>query len=315
LETKNAILDTSANPAGDDASNSGVDTVGPRRAIERYDFERRARFSRRQIRALQDVHEHAAELISERLSGCLGVSTQVELESIAETALGGFLDSLPSPAAVCVFTVAPLPRKGLLFVDLDSAFCFIDRLLGGPGNGNQESRPLTNLEQVVIGSALAAITEALCKSWRHLVECTAAIERVETEKRFLNVGLQSDQVLVAVFKVSARETVGQVQISLPANTIDPLVEDLASASMAMDRETDPQFHEQLKELIHESVTDVVAQFNLTNIPVRDILSLQVGDIIRMDHDVRSPVCVQVNGIDKFGARPGLAGNRRAAQIT
>ena len=61
---------------------------------------------------------------------------------------------------------------------------------------------------------------------------------------------------------------------------------------------------------------VSAEIGNMNLTVRDVLSLQIGDVIRLP-DVRTtdPMVLKIGNRDKFLCRPGVVGNKVAVQIT
>jgi flagellar motor switch protein FliM len=52
----------------------------------------------------------------------------------------------------------------------------------------------------------------------------------------------------------------------------------------------------------------------TDIKMREFLRLELGDVVRSDKKINSPVEIYVNKRRKYSARPGLSGKKRAVQI-
>jgi flagellar motor switch protein FliM len=59
---------------------------------------------------------------------------------------------------------------------------------------------------------------------------------------------------------------------------------------------------------------LTAFFDPTPAPVSDIINLQVGDVIRLDHSIGHPLTIKVQHIPKFHATVGTLGHRYALQI-
>jgi flagellar motor switch protein FliM len=73
-------------------------------------------------------------------------------------------------------------------------------------------------------------------------------------------------------------------------------------------------HEDIQKRIQVTPLDVSAAFNETFAPVREILNLQVGDVISLDHRVSQPVTLRVGHLPKFKADIGVKESRYAAKI-
>ena len=62
--------------------------------------------------------------------------------------------------------------------------------------------------------------------------------------------------------------------------------------------------------------DVVADFGSINLPIRDVLSLRVGDVIRLSNiKIGDPLSLSVGNEKKFYCQPGVVGKKMAVQIT
>jgi flagellar motor switch protein FliM len=62
--------------------------------------------------------------------------------------------------------------------------------------------------------------------------------------------------------------------------------------------------------------DVVADIGTINLPIRDVLSLRVGDVVRLSTiKVGDPLTLSVGNKKKFYCQPGVVGKKMAVQIT
>ena len=61
--------------------------------------------------------------------------------------------------------------------------------------------------------------------------------------------------------------------------------------------------------------DVVAEIGTIDLPVRDVLALRAGDIVRLSNvRVGDPLTLSVGNKKKFYCQPGVIGKRMAVQI-
>ena len=59
---------------------------------------------------------------------------------------------------------------------------------------------------------------------------------------------------------------------------------------------------------------MTAFFEQTSATVSDIINLQVGDVIKLDHGIDQPLTIKIQHIPKFRATVGTLGARYALQI-
>ena len=62
--------------------------------------------------------------------------------------------------------------------------------------------------------------------------------------------------------------------------------------------------------------EVVAEIGTIPLPVRDVLSLRTGDIVRLSNTkVGDPLTLSVGNKKKFFCQPGVVGKKMAVQVT
>ena len=62
--------------------------------------------------------------------------------------------------------------------------------------------------------------------------------------------------------------------------------------------------------------EVVAEVGSINLPVRDVLALRIGDVVRLSNTkVGDPLTLSVENKKKFYCQPGIVGKKMAVQVT
>ena len=172
----NAILTNQEVEALLSAIESGQVLVGQKiepkkeKKIQHYDFRRPDRFPREQKRRLQKISEDMSKSIGVTLSRFLRVSVNVELIAIEEFSYEVFLNSFTDIVCANVVNLKPLNGLGCLTVDVGFCLAILDRGLGGPGKIPQKIRPLTLIEESVIGVVLSSIIDEMKPSLTKLVQ-------------------------------------------------------------------------------------------------------------------------------------------------
>ena len=71
----------------------------------------------------------------------------------------------------------------------------------------------------------------------------------------------------------------------------------------------------LRERLSTIAVDVVAEVGRIDLTMRDVLSLRLGDVIRLSNvRMNDPMALNVGNRRKFMCKPGMAGKKLAVQI-
>ncbi len=71
----------------------------------------------------------------------------------------------------------------------------------------------------------------------------------------------------------------------------------------------------MQGLIKETDVTVVSELGRTHQTVRDLLNIQVNDIIRLDKGPADPLNINVENVPKYKGLPGIVKGNRAVQLT
>src|SRR3972149_5017667 len=143
----------------------------PPRDVHAYDFKRPERVSKEQMRALEGIHESFGRNFGAFLSGFLRTIVEIRLATAEQLPYSEFIHSLPNPTNFNVLTAEPLEGQLCLEISPLIIYPIIDRLLGG---SNSElfipQRPLTMIEQRLVGKITDRALTVLTESWTELVD-------------------------------------------------------------------------------------------------------------------------------------------------
>ena len=105
---------------------------------------------------------------------------------------------------------------------------------------------------------------------------------------------------------------------IPYLTIEPIVSKLSTQFWfsSVRRSSTTQYLGTIKGQISSVDMDIVAEIGTINLPIRDVLSLRCGDIVRLSSiKVGDPLTLSVGNKKKFYCQPGVVGKKMAVQIT
>ena len=104
---------------------------------------------------------------------------------------------------------------------------------------------------------------------------------------------------------------------IPYLTIEPIISKLSSQFWfsSVRRSSTTQYLGTLKEKLSDVDMDVVAEIGTINLPIRDVLALRVGDVVRLSSvRVGDPLTLSVGNKKKFICQPGVVGKKMAVQV-
>ena len=285
--------------------------------VQRYNFRRPSRVSKEQMRSVAIVHEDFAKVAAASLSGMLRTVVDLELESVEQTAYGEYVVAIGSPTCAFVFNMEPLKGGAVFELNPTIVFLMIDRMLGGTGLKVSAGRDLTEIERAVIERIGHRVMVDLQQAWHPVRAFTFRLMNLETNPQFIQATSPNEVILVATFRLRIGEQTGAISVGYPYLLLEPVLAGLGgqrwmAAATAPPTPTARQF--MLKE-IEASPLVVRAVLGRTQLSVRDVLTLQAGQLIPIDADARHPVRVEINGIPKFVGRPGTHRTHLAVELS
>lgn len=291
--------------------------VNDTRKIKIYDFKRPDKFSKEQIRTVSIMHETFARLTTTALSAQLRSMAHVHVASVDQLTYEEFIRSIPTPTTLAVINMDPLKGNAILEIDPSVTFSIIDRLFGGTGQGTKVQRDLTDIEQSVMEGIIVRILANMREAWTQVIDLRPRLGQIETNPQFAQIVPPSEMVVLVTLETKVGEEEGMMNFCIPYITIEPIISKLSSQFWfsSVRRSSTTQYMGVLKEKLSTVDMDVVAEIGTINLPVRDVLNLRVGDVIRLSNvHVGDPFTLSVGSKKKFLCQAGVIGKKVAVQV-
>ena len=289
------------------------------RRIKIYDFRRPDKFSKEQIRTVSNMHETFARLTTTSLSAQLRSLVHVHVASVDQLTYEEFIRSIPTPTTLAVINMDPLKGNAVLEIDPAITFCMIDRLFGGRGvTATNKNRDLTDIEQSVMEGIIVRILANMREAWTQVIDLRPRLGQIETNPQFAQIVPPSEMVVLITLETKVGDEEGMMNFCIPYLTIEPIISKLSSQFWfsSVRRSSTTQYLGTLKEKLSSVDMEVVAEIGTIPLPVRDVLSLRTGDIVRLSNTkVGDPLTLSVGNKKKFFCQPGVVGKKMAVQVT
>lgn len=283
-----------------------------------YNFRRPDKFSKDNLRALRDIHREFSKAISLVLSGYLRMRVEIEIVSVDQLTYEEFVRSMPSPISVGVFEFEPLSGQVLLGISFEVISCIVNRMLGGVGNIENQTRELTDIEKALAKKVINIIIKSLEDSWNTIIPVTGKFISLDDNYQSIQVATAGEIVALLTFEVQiSGKHFGLFSLCFPYPVLETVLEHLSTQHIFQTKGLVASNDERLKMIskINTSNVDLRVQFGQCSITLDDFLQLSEGDIIKLDNKVQDDLIVKVNGEKKFFARPGTLKDKICVKIT
>lgn len=283
-----------------------------------YNFRRPDKFSKDNLRALRDIHREFSKAISLVLSGYLRMRVEIEIVSVDQLTYEEFVRSMPSPISVGVFEFEPLSGQILLGISFEVISCIVNRMLGGVGNIEAQTRELTDIEKALAKKIINIIIKSLEDSWNAIIPVTGKFISLDDNYQSIQVATAGEIVALLTFEVQiSGKHFGLFSLCFPYPVLETVLGHLSTQHIFQTKGLVASNDERLKMIskLNTSNVDLRVQFGQCNITLDDFLQLSEGDIIKLDNKVSDDLIVKVNGEKKFFARPGTMKDKICVKIT
>ena len=285
--------------------------------VKDYDFKRPAKFSKEHLRTLEIIYEHYGRLISTNLPVYLRKNVQVTVASSETVTFSEFTNALSNPVILGIVDFKPLNGNAIIELSSNLGFAMIDRMLGGQGVPLEKSRDFSDIEMTILQKLMVICMQLMREPWRNVAEINPMMERIETNAQFAQVIAPSDMVAIISLSVKIGDAEGFMNVCLPYFTLEDVMDKLNTKYWfsTMQKDDNVDYEEHLEVLIKKIDVPIKAILGRSQVSVNDFLSLQAGDIIRLDTKVDSEMDVFVGNIRKFKALPGSSKDNYAIRVT
>lgn len=284
--------------------------------VKPYDFRRPQKFTKDHIRTLELVHDNYSRIISNYLTAQLRSNIKVNVESVQQITYEEFIHSIPNPTVLTLFRMPPLSGDILLETNAEFVLRMYDVLAGGSGYKRPKLKELTEIEKKLIKVLNGGLISNLKLAWEDVLEVQPEIQEIETNPALNQTLAPNEPVALITFTVEMFNTTMFMNICIPHLSIEKVLDKLVIRYWFSD-DDDELAIEHKRKVRHglERVdVDVLSVLGKTQIAVNDFLTLGIGDVIKLDNSMESPIEVYVEEQLTYTGKPGLSGKQRAVQI-
>ncbi|GAB4142699.1 MAG: flagellar motor switch protein FliM [Planctomycetota bacterium] len=295
-------LDAALPPAGGAAD----------RVVSPLDLLRPNRLAREQVRELERWFGSAGKMLSASISDRLRLDVRCDCVAVEQLRFQNWLDRLPGPVAIHVLEADALSKPALFTASTSLLYGAVDRIMGGTGKVHRVPKEFTEAEFTVADSFVRPCLDRIAESLAELVPISWSVK-----SRFCNPLLAqilpSQEVVISVyFQVSGESLIGDLRLVIPFSAVEALLQ--KHGKDRKDALAPGSMRDRLGKAVRGVPLDLAVTLGEARIRLRQLLNLEVGDVVPLETLVGQTASVPVMGKTKFKGHIGRLGNRLALRI-
>jgi flagellar motor switch protein FliM len=267
---------------------------------------------------LEIVFDRLVRLMTTSLRNFTSDNVEVSLDRITSVRFGDYMNSIPLPAVLAVFKAEEWENFGLATVDSSLIYSMIDVLLGGRRGQTSlriEGRPYTTIETNLVKRLIEVVLADTEQAFRPLSPVSLTIDRLETNPRFAAISRPANAAILVRLRIDMEDRGGNVELLIPYATIEPIRNVLLQMFMGEKFGRDPIWEGHLATEIGKAQIAVDAVLYEAEIPLRQLMKLEVGDTLPLEMRPDALVSVRCGAVTLTEGRMGRVGDRVAIRVT
>lgn len=275
-----------------------------------YDFQQPSTLAREHARRLDTFLEAFARQWSSQLGARMRTQVSVTPAPASLVTYDAYTASLPATTSLVLLQLEGVEARGVLQLPLATVVDWVSRMLGSAGETGPVQRHLTATESGILRRTVRAAMADLAYAFTGVLEATPVPdETVHHGPRQAQAATPAAQMIVTPLglTVGAQETV-TATLALPASAILPRL----GATHPVDEEQDaPRL---AMEQLAATPVEVCLEMDPAPVSSLDVLRLDVGDLVPLNHPSTRPFTVTVGGTRLATAIPVVNGSRTYLRI-
>jgi flagellar motor switch protein FliM len=270
------------------------------------------RLGREQLRAIERYFESAGKLLSATISDKLRLDVRCDCVAVEQVRFGTWLDQLPGPVSIYVLQMSPFDLPVLFTASTSLLYGAVDRILGGNGRVNKVPKDFTAAEHTVAEALIGPCLDRVRESLSEVVQLSWTIQSRFCNPSMAQILPSQDVVLSVYFQAAGDFLMGDLRLVIPFASLEPLLDRFGRDAVA--RLAPGAMRDKVAAKVREVSVELAVELGGANIRLRQLLDLQLGDVIPLTTRLGQPAVVPVQGRPKFTGHVGRIGNRLGLQV-
>ncbi len=314
-------IDELLNRARTDNVDEVIEDAKPK--IKEYDFSSPKKFTKDQLKSLNNLYENFARVLSSYYTSILRSPCEFTILQIEEQRYYEFNNALPDHTLVGLVSLQPEIDDidiSTWLIQLPTAFGYliIDRLMGGGEPLYAPPRDYTDIELSLLHHVMERTTNYMKEAWSNLFASQTALLGLETNGRLLQAYSPQDTVVIVTLEIKNDDYPGMANICMPAEHMESIISSFGVKHMHTVKQPDPE-RDRMKRhtmlnYIKQSELEAEVILDQCEMSLYDIATLQKDDILELNKKIDSNIVVHIENIPWFFARLGEVEDKKAIKL-
>ncbi len=293
-----------------DESIAGDGDIG----VKAYNLASQDRIVRGRMPTMEIINERFARNFRQGLFNFTRRTAEVSVGPVKLMKYAEFIRNLPVPTNLNLMHMNPLRGTCLLIFDPNFVFLVVDNLFGSDGRFHMrvEGRDFTPTEQRITKNLLSVATESLEKAWEPVYAVNFEYVRSEMNTQFANIANPSEVVVTTTLNIELGSVGGAFHICMPYAMIEPIRDQLYEGMQGERMEVDQRWVDFLSTQVQGTDIKLIADLGNTELTVRELLAMKVGDVISLD--MPENIRAHVEGIPVLECGYGIHNGQYALKV-
>ncbi|EPE37906.1 flagellar motor switch protein [Candidatus Photodesmus katoptron] len=294
----------------DEIKNKKIDD-----SIISFDFSSQDRIVRGRMPTLELINERFARHLRISLFNMLRKTAEVSINGVQMLKFSEYQNTLYVPTSLNMVRFRPLKGTALITMEARLVFILVENFFGGDGRfqARIEGREFTPTERRIIQLLLKIVFSDYKEAWSPVMEVAFEYLDSEVNPSMANIVSPTEIIVTSSFHIEVDGGGGDFHIVMPYSMLEPIRELLDAGVQSDKMETDIRWSSALRE----EIMDVLVKFRVNlldqNIYLRDLMELQVGDIIPISMPEHATMFIEE--LPTFRVKLGRVGENMAVQIS
>lgn len=318
-----ALLGSMLNNEGEPSTESMETPPATEKKYKKYDFYSPKKFTRDKLKLLKGIYENYSRVVSSRVNSILRTGCQVEIVDVEEQRYYEFANSLNDNDVLTIINVAtqegPAKEPVVMKIDTLAMLCMIDHMLGSTGEDMDEipNYTYTDIELRLYQSIVKYMVDVMADGWTNYLELQFDLDRVETNPTMMQEISRDESVAIVILEIQIGNVQGKINICLPDSALSGVfgIMDERSAKDGLTEEEREITSKIIFDNIKKTSLEIKAELGKSNLLLRDVYNLQVGDVINLNKSKDSEVYLNIAEKTWFKGYLGTNNKNMAVKIS
>jgi len=282
-------------------------------AATSYDLTSQDRVVRGRMPTLESINDRFSRNTQLSLFKILRRTVDVSVGGIQIQKFGEYIHTLYLPTSLNLVKFRPLRGTSLIIFDAKLVFKLVDNYYGGDGrHAKIDGREFTPTEMRMVQMVLNDVFVNLSEAWNAAMPIELEYVSSEANPSMANILSPSEVVVVSTFSIELDGGGGEMHIAMPYSSIEPIREMLDAGIKVDSGDVDERWAVGLREDIMDARVNLECNIARRDITLRDVVALEVGDVIPIDIPKRH--VVTANRVPMFSSRLGQSRGNFALKV-